>query len=364
VYNVSLRYADQLPLINVGTNNRPIYLPPEICEILPGQTYRGHLSPDATLSMIDFSCRPPAENAEYIVNHGLPFLGLKGNTTIINQLGLSVSPDMIRIPARILPPPSVMYISGQPNVEEASWNILNMKFQKGGDMTRWGILLVQDQQSGFTAANNTTLIGLLQKFLKKCRDSGLTVSNNLPPIMITPQLPHSNKDPGRRNAIATITQTLENSLNLQHWQKPSFVLVLLSGEDCFIYPGIKRLCDMKLGLHTVFMLLTSKKAGMTDPQKLDQYLSNVCLKVNTKLGGTNHMLGEDAIQKWLKMKKTMLVGIDFSCPSPASINGTPCIAAVVANNDDSFAQFPTSLGLQQYDFIDKETQKVCALPLT
>jgi eukaryotic translation initiation factor 2C len=312
--------------------------------------------------MIDVACRPPAENADYIVNHGLPFLGLKGNTTTINQFGLSVSPDMTGVPARILPPPFVAYSSGKPNVKEASWNILNVRFQKGGNMARWAILLVQEGRRGeFAGANDQKLTDFWQKFSKKCRDSGLTVPSGPPTIMVTPQLPRPNNDPGRRNAMTVITNTLKNSLNPQ--QKPSFVLVLLSGEDKFIYPGIKRLCDMKLGFHTVFMLLTQKKAGVTDSQKLDQYFSNVCLKVNAKLGGTNHLLGEDKIQRWLKAKKTMLVGIDVTHPSPTSIKGTPSIVAVVANNDDSFAQFPASLGLQRNRLINRNAEEVCALPL-
>jgi len=78
----------------------------------------------------------------------------------------------------------------------------------------------------------------------------------------------------------------------------------------------------------------------------DQYFSNVALKVNTKLGGMNHLLEEHAM-KWLTKKMTMMVGIDVTHPGPGSREGTPSIAAVVASVDDSFVQFPASMRIQK-----------------
>ena len=51
---------------------------------------------------------------------------------------------------------------------------------------------------------------------------------------------------------------------------------------------------------------------------------------------------------WLTKKKTMMVGIDVTHPGPGSREGTPSIAAVVANVDDNFVQFPASLRIQQH----------------
>ena len=100
-----------------------------------------------------------------------------------------------------------------------------------------------------------------------------------------------------------IETTIKENLNLE--AKPSFLLVLLSGVDKYIYPNMKRLGDVLLGIHTVHMQLRKARAA---PHKQDQYFSNVALKVNIKLGGINHLL-DDASMKWLKTKKTMIVGI-------------------------------------------------------
>jgi len=128
---------------------------------------------------------------------------------------------------------------------------------------------------------------------------------------------------------------------------------LLSGIDKWIYPGLKKICDMSLGLHTVCMLLNKAR----EEKRQDQYFSNVALKVNAKLGGTNHLLAADSMQ-WLTSKKTMLVGIDVTHPSPTSLKGTPSIAAVVASVDDKFVQFPGSLEPQRNRNVNKDAEEM------
>jgi len=51
--------------------------------------------------------------------------------------------------------------------------------------------------------------------------------------------------------------------------------------------------------------------------------------------------------KWLTEARTMLVGIDVTHPGPGSVKGTPSIAAVVANVDQHFGQYPASMDIQE-----------------
>jgi len=122
------------------------------------------------------------------------------------------------------------------------------------------------------------------------------------------------------------------------------MLVILSRRDNYIYPGIKRICDVELGIHTIHML-SNKVLANSNFWNQDQYFSNVALKLNMKLGGINHKLDDRSLQ-WLTMTNTMLVGMDVTHPGPGSIQGTPSIAAVVASVDGNFAQFPASLRCQ------------------
>jgi hypothetical protein len=161
-----------------------------------------------------------------------------------------------------------------------------------------------------------------------------------------------SRDPTRQQALDLIRQTIKRHISQKG--KPTFILVILSRRDNYIYPGIKRICDVEQGVHTLHML-TDKV--LRDRNKQDQYFSNVALKLNTKLGGINHMLDSESMKWWTKAK-TMVVGMDVTHPGPGSIEGTPSIAAVVASADSSFVQFPASLRCQE---TKKEVSRIAML---
>ncbi|KAL6303624.1 Piwi-domain-containing protein [Sparassis latifolia] len=346
-HGIRLDHAHDLPVINVSADrNKPNYLPAEICEIFANQPYRGKLGDRETAEMIKYACNPPYVNAETIVNQGFPALGLRPDAqgVPLQDFGITVNPEMAIVPSRVLPAPKVTYKLGNPNVRDGSWNILNVKLHVGGDMRNWAVLLVQDGGDGeFTGTNDPALRQFVETFSAKCRSSGMNVPGLPTPIATSP-LPHPRDDPSRTQALEQIRKAITQNLDKNN--KPSFVLVLLSKFDNYIYPGIKKLCDTVLGIHTVHMQL---KKARVESNKQDQYFSNVALKVNAKLGGMNHLL-DPLSMKWLTEKRTMLVGIDVTHPGPTSKPGAPSIVAVVASVDDKFVQFPASLQPQKPDW--------------
>lgn len=233
---------------------------------------------------------------------------------------------------------------GLTSVRAGGWNILDVKFHKGASLAPgWAVLIVRDGgRDTFKGPTDPQLTGFLKTFETKLRSAGMDVPASGPRVLSTDMLPPPNQDPGRQKALEMIKERITK--NLDPRKKPSFILVLLALEDNYIYPGIKRLGDVVLGVHTVCMLLP--KALRDDPKKQDQYFSNVALKVNTKLGGMNHLL-DAASMRWLTEKKTMVVGCDVTHPGPASVFGTPSIAAVVASVDANFVQFPASMRAQE-----------------
>ncbi|KAI0273257.1 ribonuclease H-like domain-containing protein [Russula aff. rugulosa BPL654] len=291
-YNISLQHADDLPIIDVGGPGRSNYIP-------------ANSRPKETSDMLKVASRKPAENTAIIMENGLPRLGYKPSTSVLQSFNIRLASQMAVIPGRELPPPSVTYGKGTPRVQNGSWNILDVKFHHGAKMTNWKVLVVRDgvDAYSFSGPRDERLISFIKAFANKCRNSGMEV---------------------RRS------------------QKHQLHLCLLQKRDDFIYPGIKRLCCVNYGVRSQCLLL--EKA--LNQAKQDQYLSNVALKVNTKLGGINHRLGGDALG-WLSKEPTILVGIDVTHPGPSSVPGTPSIAGVVASVDRDFVQFPASLRLQK-----------------
>ena len=88
-----------------------------------------------------------------------------------------------------------------------------------------------------------------------------------------------------------------------------------------------------------------KKGPIPSPQ----YIANLALKFNLKLGGVNHSLPPDRLG-FLQKGNTMVMGIDVTHPSPGQIKEGPSIAAVVASIDKHLAQWPCSLRTQRREF--------------
>jgi eukaryotic translation initiation factor 2C len=161
------------------------------------------------------------------------------------------------------------------------WNILDVKFHKAATLApNWAVMVVRDGPPGrFPRQGGPTdplLTELVRAFKAKLIQAGLTVPAD-PVVFFTEQLLEPNADPYRRNSLALVRAALTR--NLDRNRKPSFVLVLLAMKDNYIYPGVKRIGDVELGVNTVCMLLLPRQALALDVRKRDQYYSNVALKV-------------------------------------------------------------------------------------
>jgi eukaryotic translation initiation factor 2C len=69
--------------VNVGTKQRPIYMPAELVDVNPGQALRRKTTAEETRQMIEVACRSPAANALSITTFGRSVLGLDDNNTIL-----------------------------------------------------------------------------------------------------------------------------------------------------------------------------------------------------------------------------------------------------------------------------------------
>lgn len=105
------------------------------------------------------------------------------------------------------------------------------------------------------------------------------------------------------------------------------LLVLLAAELSFVFffPGdLKRICETDLGLVSQ-CCLTKHVFKMSK-----QYLANVALKINVKVGGRNTVL-VDAISRRIPLvsdRPTIIFGADVTHPHPGE-DSSPSIAAVI-----------------------------------
>ena len=185
--------------------------------------------------MIRYACNKPRVNAEYIVDRGFPSMGLKPPSQPISGFGITVDSEMLVIPGRELNHPNLTYRDGRAKVQNGSWNILDVKFQKGATVGSWWVLVVQDGVNLVKGPDD--IRGLVDGFQQKMNRSGMHVPGPslLPPARLIPPM----RDPDRKQSLEIIRKLLAGELEKKKGTKPSFVLVLLERRDNYIYPGIK-----------------------------------------------------------------------------------------------------------------------------
>ncbi|KAG8798792.1 hypothetical protein FRC16_006546 [Serendipita sp. 398] len=300
-----------LPLVDIGTSEKPNYIPAELCQIIRAIPFRGKLDDRQTSDMLRVACQSPRVNSNLIRGEGFDKLNLISPHETMKHFGITIDRQMTVIPARVLPPPGINYAAGKPpRVNDGSWNILDVKFHRHGQLGVLTMLIVREESrpGPWTGPGDQNMWDFVSRFAQKCRNTGIQVSSERPVIEPTETLPpyHPDRDPSRAAAVLKVKVALTKLAQ----SKPRVIFVLLNARDNYIYPAIKRIGDVELGIQTICMQL-DKAIGRGDHGKQDQYFSNVALKVNTKLGGVNHRLERRDLQ-WLLEKRTMVVGADVT----------------------------------------------------
>lgn len=329
-----------LPCLNVGTNTRPILMPAELIFIRSGQI-RSNLAPDMTAALIKEAAVKPAERFAQLLNGG----NGDGNNIIsvlqrepgFGMCGISNQP--IQMQGILLPPAKIKYAGATAIVEpglEGLWfqsdkhkfvtappaPVLNVGY-------RYAVVLVHGPGGRTDQQTIPEITEFFKKFEKDSLDFGvkLTVGGGVLEVNDT------------LNDLDRVLRMLK-----EKGARIGFMIMTSPGGES--YGRIKLAADL-IGLPTQCL----RKARVSAPPK--GYHTNVMLKVNTKLGGTNHTLisrlppntpkpttfqDPPASLSWIFDKPCMLVGIDVSHPDHGRAEGES-LAAVVGSVNRSCSQY-------------------------
>lgn len=331
-YNIAVK-DPKLPVINVGNRGNPSYLPVDVCIVLRGQPSNAKLSPAQTQQMIRFAVRRPAENATSITTNGVQVLGIgaQSNATL-RRFNFSVPATLINVPGRVLVGPPVQYRNSKSaNTRFGAWNMQSIQFCLPKTLPPWSYLWISMEGSRDAWANHDQLKTTMNAFQENLRANGLNADSFISPGLNV-----------RLNGGAQDGAAIESAFNqfLNHPKRPEMMLVILPKADTAIYNQVKRLGDVKKGIHTI-CVVGSKFAKDNNAQ----YFANVALKFNLKLGGVNQSLNSSQLGV-LGEGKTMVVGLDVTHPSPGSAKSAPSIAGIVATVDKALGQWPANLQIQ------------------
>ncbi|CAN1252733.1 Protein argonaute 5 [Linum perenne] len=310
-YKIRLRYPN-LPALQAGTPPKIFHLPMERCTIASGQRYTKKLNERQVTALLRATCQRP-EDREKSIKQIASTRGHFINTDIVGQFGIEVVTQPVQVDARVLPPPTLKYYGTGPNAnvspQMGAWNMINKKMVNGGRVDHWSCL-------NFSSLNRDFPFDFCDQLIQMCSSRGMQFNPN-------PLVPIRSERP----------QQLEKALRDVHYQatqqgRELQLLIIVLPDYTGSYGTIKRICETELGIVT--QCVQPKQASKLSKQ----YLENLSLKVNVKVGGRNTVLN-DAVMKRIPLltdRPTIVFGADVTHAQPGE-DSTPSIAAVVASMD-------------------------------
>ncbi len=316
-----------LPLINVGSSSKPVYVLAELCQLLP-QPIKAKLDPDQQDAMIQFACRPPPSNADSITSAGRQILQLDNNM-FLSTFGIAVGKQLITVNGRELKPPKIAYLNKNNSPapvmpSDGGWLMKGVKVYKGGTFIRtWTFLYIDgyDGRDHYEIAKRTVV-----QFAGFMAETGININRNPQPangVRIA-----GNQD---KELAAAFKELAELPV------KPQLVIVVLPDKSAPPYNMIKKLGDVDHGIQTVCVV----RGKLLQEKGQLGYFANVGLKVNLKFGGMNHKLNDD--MGIVSSGKTMVAGYDVTHPTnlgPGMGEHAPSIVGLVASVDRDLASWP------------------------
>ncbi|KAG0487307.1 hypothetical protein HPP92_009402 [Vanilla planifolia] len=285
----------------------------EACKILSGQRYTKRLNERQITALLRGTCQRPRDRENDIMQ--TVRLNAYAQDPYAKEFGIKISEKLASVEARILPAPWLKYHDAGkekdclPHVGQ--WNMMNKKMINGSRVSRWACV-------NFSRSVQVMVASVFcSELAKMCQDSGMEF-NPEPVIPVYTARPEQVEKALKYVCNASASKGKELEL----------LIAILPDNNGSLYGDLKRICETELGLMsqcclTKYIFKVSK-----------QYLANVALKINVKMGGRNTVL-MDAISWRIPLVSdipTIIFGADVTHPENGE-DSSPSIAAVVASQD-------------------------------
>uniref|UniRef100_A0AAY4DA02 Protein argonaute-1 n=1 Tax=Denticeps clupeoides TaxID=299321 RepID=A0AAY4DA02_9TELE len=319
-YKLVLRYP-HLPCLQVGQEQKHTYLPLEVCNIVAGQRCVKKLTDNQTSTMIRATARSAPDRQDEISK--LMRSANFNSDPYVREFGVMVRDDMTEVNGRVLQAPSILYGGRNKAIAtpiQGVWDMRNKQFHTGIEIKVWAIACFAPQRQ----CTELLLKAFTDQLRKISRDAGMPIQGQ----------PCFCKYAQGADSVEPMFKHLKYT-----YQGLQLVVVILPGKTP-VYAEVKRVGDTVLGMAT--QCVQVKNVQKTTPQTL----SNLCLKINVKLGGVNNILLPQG-RPLVFQQPVIFLGADVTHP-PAGDGKKPSIAAVVGSMDAHPSRYCATVRVQQH----------------
>ncbi|KAJ4845702.1 Protein argonaute PNH1 [Turnera subulata] len=233
------------------------------------------------------------------------------------EFGISVDHKLASVEARVLPAPWLKYNDTGKEKEYlpqlGQWNMMNKKVVNGSTVRYWACINFS------RSVPESTAHGFCQQLIQMCQVSGMEFS-------CEPVIPiYSGRPDQVKKALRYVYNAASKKLEGKDLE---LLIAILPDNNGSLYGDLKRICETELGL--ISQCCLTKYVTKVSRQ----YLANVSLKINVKMGGRNTVL-LDALSWRIPLVSdipTIIFGADVTHPESGE-DTSPSIAAVVASQD-------------------------------
>ncbi|KAI3755624.1 hypothetical protein L1987_55428 [Smallanthus sonchifolius] len=303
---IEVTYSAYTPCIDVGKPEKPTYFPLELCSLVSLQRYTKALSTLQRASLIEKSRQKPQEKMQAITS------AMKNyhydDDPLLASCGISIEKQLAQVEGRVLEAPKLKVGNGEEFFpSNGRWSFKNKKVFSPTKIDTWAVV-------NFSAKFDASY---LSRELINCGMSKGIIINR--PFSLMEEDPHNRK----YGPVVRVAKMFDQLL-AKFTRAPEFLLcVLPERKNCDLYGPWKKMCLSDHGIPTQCMC----------PLKItDQYLTNVLLKINSKLGGINSLLSIEQSSRIpiIHNTPTMIMGMDVSHGSPGRPD-IPSITAIVGS---------------------------------
>ena len=322
-YQLTGRVLDHPHLPVVEMTRKGNVFPMEYCRINPNQRYAFKLDEMQTSAMIKEAVTPPSQRWRSI-SAGIGMLDWQ-NDPYMKKYGLQISAARTVVEARLLQTPKIRFgdVEIQPSPAYGKWDLKQKQFLRANPepLKSWGICILTSTVHGREACDKYTAQHFAREFTKIYTGHGGTISRE-------PLIQIANMARGGE-LITDIWRETGNRAGA----KPQIIFFVVPDKDSALYTRIKRSCDCRYGFQS--QVVQGKAVQECKPQ----YISNVCMKVNAKLGGiTAEAKGlTNSIFPKGGTKRVMCIGADVSHAAPGSESAS--MAAITVSLDRACTKY-------------------------
>ncbi|KZV92185.1 Piwi-domain-containing protein [Exidia glandulosa HHB12029] len=336
VYGRTIQYPD-IFCVAVGHKNNVV--PLELCEVLPGQIYRGHLPPAATSKAVQKGKDGPGARMSAIVQ---AYKDLKyGESDLIRGVEMTVANQPLQLQGLRKAAPILLFYKDKPVTvsNDSSFTLPGRVFWSPARVSGWAVIYFSDINE--TRDNSTIARRFASDIREKMGRLGLKgpIPPNHPQNVPLPDIPIPNPHISQVSRGCNIHEHMRNI-----WREmrmlPALVIGIMSHPSDADQIALKRFGDIDAGIATQVII----RCGAAD-----DYLHNVLAKINVKLNGINWALEPKRFPWYSQSKKkllnAMIIGADVSHPPPMNTT-SPSICGVVATMHPTLMKYVARSSVQ------------------